>query len=119
MQRKFRLTKSSDFKRVRHTGKSYAHPLLVLITRSTPDQANRYGISAGRSVGNAVQRNRAKRLLREALRSLLPRIPSGWAFVLLARQSTAQARMPEVRLALLSLLQRARLLKEVGADDGK
>ena len=80
MQRSFRLTRSEDFKRVRRDGKSYAHPLVVLIVLNSENndqpraRAVRVGVAAGKSVGTAVYRNRAKRLLREAMRTLLPNI---------------------------------------------
>ncbi|HEX5943558.1 MAG TPA: hypothetical protein VFY66_14840, partial [Anaerolineales bacterium] len=40
MQRKFRLTRSEDFKRVRRSGKSYAHPLVVLIVQAHEKRSN-------------------------------------------------------------------------------
>ena len=70
MQRKLRLTRSTDFKRVRHDGKSTAHPFLVLIALENQLSITKVGVTAGRSVGNAVKRNRAKRLIRAALREL-------------------------------------------------
>ena len=85
MQRRFRLSRSEDFKRVRRTGKSYAHPLVVLVTQAceTHDHT-RVGVTAGKTTGTAVHRNRAKRLLREAMRPLLPSIASGWDLILIA-----------------------------------
>jgi ribonuclease P protein component len=135
VQRRFRLTRSEDFKRVRRSGKSYAHPLVVLIvqshdqrsspadTRSTPQSGSvetrsnpvdqprvKVGVTAGRTVGTAVYRNRAKRLLREAMRSLLPNIAPGLDLILIARPGLASASLDETRQALLTLLQRAQIL---------
>lgn len=140
MQRKFRLTRSEDFKRVRRSGKSYAHPLVVLIVqahdkRSVPvdKQSNpvekrnttsphvfrrrpevpprvKVGVAAGRTVGTAVYRNRAKRLLREAMRTLLPQIKPGIDLILIARPGLTSASLEETRQALLALLQRAQVL---------
>ena len=137
MQRKFRLTRSEDFKRVRRYGKSYAHPLAVLIVqthnkRSTsvppvspgtarqgrgggspedqPRPHTRVGVAAGRTVGTAVYRNRAKRLLREAIRPLLPNIASGLDLILIARPGLVSATLQETRQALHTLLQRAQIL---------
>ena len=59
MQRKFRLTRSEDFKRVRRSGKSYAHPLVVLIVQAHDQPRVKVGVAAGRTVGTAVYRNRA------------------------------------------------------------
>ena len=120
MQRKFRLTRSEDFKRVRRSGKSYAHPLVVLIVQ-THDQRSgaqgavdhprvKVGVAAGRTVGTAVHRNRAKRLLREAMRSLIPSISSNLDLILIARPGLVTATLEETRRALLTLLERAKIL---------
>jgi ribonuclease P protein component len=112
LNRRFRLTRSTDFKRVRRSGKSYAHPLLVLIARSNEHETSRFAVAAGRSVGNAVERNRAKRLLREGLRPLIPTIAPGWDVIILARRSITQATLQESQRALITLLSQARLMKE-------
>jgi ribonuclease P protein component len=128
VQRKFRLTRSEDFKRVRRSGKSYAHPLVVLIVqahdrrsnpvdRSSTPQSGRggqprvkVGVAAGRTVGTAVYRNRAKRLLREAMRTLIPEITPGFDLILISRPGLVSASLEETRQALLTLLQRAQIL---------
>ena len=110
MQRKFRLTRSEDFKRVRRSGKSYAHPLVVLIVQAHDQPRLKVGVTAGRTVGTAVYRNRAKRLLREAMRPLLPNIASSLDLILIARRPLEQADYPQLQAALTSLLSRARLL---------
>jgi len=110
VQRKFRLTRSIDFKRVRRTGKSYAHPLVVLTVHASETPRVRVGVTAGRSVGGAVQRNRSKRLLREAMRPFLPALLPGWDVVLIARPALPLASLPEIHQALAGLLCRAQLL---------
>jgi ribonuclease P protein component len=110
VQRKFRLTRSEDFKRVRRSGKSYAHPLVVLIVQKNEQEITRVGVGAGRAAGNAVQRNRAKRLLREAMRTYLPSLASGLDVILVARAGLASAALADTRSALLNLLQRAKLI---------
>jgi ribonuclease P protein component len=107
MNRKYRLTRSTDFERVRRVGKSYAHPLLVLILTPSGPEGLRFGISAGKSVGGAVQRNRAKRLLREASRQLLAHIQTGWDVVLLARQPIGDASLLQIQNAVRSVFKRA------------
>jgi ribonuclease P protein component len=113
VQRNFRLTRSEDFKRVRRDGKSYAHPLVVLIALNSEnnDQPHvRVGVAAGKSVGTAVYRNRTKRLLREAMRTLIPNIASNLDLVLIARPALVSATIEDTRRALLNLLQRAKIL---------
>ena len=113
MKRRFRLARSSDFQRVRRFGKTYAHPLIVLITLSSPEEGVRIGIVAGRSVGKAVQRNRVKRQLRAAIQPYLSKISPGWDIVLIARNSIKQATYQQIQSGLLELLQMARLLNNL------
>ena len=110
MNRRFRLRRSADFKRVRRLGKSFAHPLIVLIKLSNEYGRSRFAVAAGRSVGNAVRRNRAKRLLRAALQPQLELIKPGWDVLLIARQPLADSTFVDTQLALASLLQRAQLI---------
>ena len=110
MQRSFRLTRSEDFKRVRRDGKSYAHPLVVLIVQNNDQPRVRVGVAAGKAVGTAVYRNRAKRLLREVMRSLIPNIASGSDLILIARPALVSATIEDTQRALLNLLQRAKVL---------
>ncbi len=109
MQRQFRLTRSEDFKRVRQCGKSYAHPLIVLIAQTNDGMKIRVGVAAGKAVGAAVKRNRAKRLMRAAMRSFLPSIHAGWDLVLIARPGLASASLDETRRALFTVLRLANL----------
>ena len=113
MKRRFRLTRSTDFKRVRSIGKSYAHPLVVLIAAPSEADTIRIGIAAGRSTGGAVSRNRAKRLLREACRPLVPQLAPGKDIILIARASIVGANLDEVQEALRSLFQRAHLETDI------
>ena len=113
MQRSFRLTRSEDFKRVRRSGKSYAHPLVVLIVQKSDQPRLRVGVAAGRTIGTAVPRNRAKRLLREAMRNLIPNIASGLDLILIARPGLVSASSDDTRQALLNLLKRAQILSPV------
>jgi ribonuclease P protein component len=111
VQSKFRLTRSEDFKRVRRTGKSYAHPLVVLVVRASETSTHmRVGVIAGKTTGNAVHRNRAKRLLREALRSYLKSFASGWDLILIARPPLVTATLADTRVALDNLFRRAQIL---------
>jgi ribonuclease P protein component len=113
VKREFRLTRSTDFKQVRQYGKSYAHPLLVLIAYPNPDGKLRIGISAGRSVGKAVERNRAKRRLRAALAGLISDMQPGWDLIFLARTSIRDAEFPQIKDGILLVLKRAGLLAQV------
>lgn len=110
MNKKFRLTRSNDIKRVRRFGKSYAHPLIVLYVITSTETQSRIGVTAGRGVGGAVVRNRTKRLLREAVRSLYPQISPGNDLLIIARGLLTSANLSTTQAALLALLKRANLI---------
>jgi ribonuclease P protein component len=117
VKRKFRLTQTTDFKRVRQFGKSYAHPLVVLIVLANEHGRTQIGVSAGRSVGNAIERNRAKRILRESIRPRIAQVYPGWDMVLIARHGAAQAKLADIEQSVTTLLKKAGILKEIN-DNG-
>jgi len=112
MNRRFRLLSSSDFRRVRRTGKSYAHPLFVLIAAPNHLERSRFGISASRAVGIAVARNRAKRRLRAAATTRIQALRPGWDLVLIARPALLQAPWERVEQAIDTLLAQAKVLED-------
>lgn len=113
-----RLRSATDFERVRRDGRSYAHPLVVLIAcrhpaPEAPDEqpaGTRVGYTAGRGVGNAVKRNRAKRLLRESIRGQAAHLVPGWDLILIARAAMVGVTLTQVREAVSQLLRRAHVL---------
>lgn len=115
MQSRFRLTRSEDFKRVRQSGKSYAHPLVVLVIQANGSAYTKVGVTAGKTTGSAVHRNRAKRLLRETVRPLLPSIASGWDLILIARPALVTATLADTRIAVNTLFNRAHILPSDGS----
>jgi len=111
VQRRFRLTRSDDMARVRRSGKSYADPLVVLVAQANGRAQVRVGVVAGRTVGVAVKRNRAKRLLRAAMETLIASVTPGWDLILIARAPLVSTDMFHAREALIGLLRRAELIQ--------
>jgi ribonuclease P protein component len=110
MEREHRLTGEADFKRVRRTGKSQAHPLLVVIASRNASPHSRFGIVAGKTVGGAVQRNRAKRRLRAAVRAIGRETRPGYDVILIARPAVVEAEWSDVCEAVRRLFERAGLV---------
>jgi ribonuclease P protein component len=110
VQRRFRLTRSDDISRARKSGKSYADALLVLVAQANGRAQVRVGVVAGKTVGGAVQRNRAKRLLRAAMQSLVSSVAPGWDLILIARPPLVSSDVFHAREVLLTLLRRAELI---------
>ena len=109
MNRRHRLARSDEFQRVRRQGRSWSHPLLVLLAVRNGSTCTRFGFLVSKRIGRAVVRNRVRRRLREAARLRLERIAVGWDIVLIARTPIVQTDYRRVSEALDSLLQRAEL----------
>ena len=107
MNRRFRLTNSSDFQRVRRNGSSFAHPLAILLACPGAEAQSRFGFTASRAIGGAVARNRTKRLLREVIRHYLPEIEPGWDVVIIARPDLLKAGWDELLVGIGQLLKRS------------
>jgi ribonuclease P protein component len=85
--RRRRLSRSAEFDRVYREGRSQAgrHLVLYSFPREGDEDPPRLGLSVGRKVGGAVERNKVKRLLREAFWQSEERLPPGHDFVVVAR----------------------------------
>jgi ribonuclease P protein component len=107
-----RLSRSADFDRVFRQGRSHACRELVLyVFPREADSPPRLGLSVSRKVGGAVQRNRVKRLLREAFALEGSRLPVGSDAVVVARHEARGLAEREglagIRHALAGLIARA------------
>jgi ribonuclease P protein component len=111
VKRKNCLTRSTDFLRVKRIGISFSNPFMVIIAAPNNSPISRFGIAAGRSVGNAVFRNRAKRRLRSCLDELLKKINPGWDLIIYGRQRLLLADYSEIRLAMSEIMQKADIFK--------
>ena len=114
MDRRLRLREDADIRRVRSRGRSVAEgPLLgrVLANGLVPPR-NRYTVVAGKKQGNAVARNRVKRLVREGLRGLHPTLRPGHDLVVIVRGTVAE--LPDAataRRVLDRIVRRANLVQ--------
>jgi ribonuclease P protein component len=90
--RRQRLSRSAEFDRVYREGRSHAsrHLVLYAFPREEADEDARLGVSVGRKVGGAVERNRVKRLLREAFWASSEELPTGHDFVVVARPDAGE-----------------------------
>jgi ribonuclease P protein component len=113
VKRGFRLSRPADVKRVRRLGKSYAHPFVLLSVLSNEHERLRVAVSAGRAVGGAVQRNRAKRILRAALAPTMPHVRKGHDLLLTARPAINGAKSTQLEGTLKLLLHKAKLIESL------
>lgn len=126
LKKQFRLKRRQDFRRVYQRGKSLKNRAFVLcFRRATAPKKNaairqpaglkqsnqpRLGFSVSKQIGNAVERNRVRRKLREACRLELAAFAPGFDYVLIARQGAKPESVGGLRKKLLKTLQEGGLL---------
>jgi ribonuclease P protein component len=111
------LKKSSEFEKVRRTGRTWASGPVLLNAAPNDLGITRCGFVTGKKIGNAVKRNRARRLIKEAARLRLPHIKPGYDLVWVARQSIEGASLQAVQEAVDSVLHRGKLFAPTDAED--
>lgn len=94
------LKLNKEFRRLYGRGKNLVHPVLVTYALKNRSGNIRMGITAGKKVGGAVERNRAKRVITAAFRQCVPFICEGYDLVFIARTRTGAAGSDAVRLAM-------------------
>jgi ribonuclease P protein component len=117
-----RLSRSAEFERVYRHGRSFANRCLVLYAfPNALAQEPRLGLSVSRKVGGAVQRNKVKRLLREAFAGAEAELAAGQDLVVVARPAASELAEREglagVSASLGELLAKAGLCPEPPAAD--
>jgi ribonuclease P protein component len=119
--RRQRLSRSADFDRVYREGRSHAtrHLVLYSFPRADGNGDPRLGVSVGRKVGGAVERNRVKRMLREAFWNVAAELPQEHDFVVVARPDAGKLAREggerEIEGALRELIQTAGLAERPAA----
>jgi len=98
----YRLRRRADIGSVFASGISARDRLATLVARPNNLPYSRMGVGISRRHGNAVRRNRIKRLCREAMRLSRPDLPAGWDYMLLPRAGT-RLTLASLRKSVVSL----------------
>jgi len=105
------LNLNTDFRRVYSRGKVYTSPALVIYVLKNRAGICRIGITASKKTGNAVQRNRARRVIRAAT-EMLPAFQGGYDIVFVARTKTIRKKSTEISVTMERLLRTAGVIKD-------
>ena len=103
------LTKNKEFSRIYARGKSCVPPNLVLYVAKNRLGYTRIGLTATKKVGHAVQRNRARRVMRAALSEHLTQNIGGYDIILVARGQTPRLKSTQLSKTLGKLFAKAGL----------
>ena len=104
-----KLKENYEFRRVYSRGKSLVCPYAVIYYFKKRNGGIRLGITAGKKIGGAVSRNRAKRVITAAFRTCLPNIADGYDFVIVARTRILNVKSTVVASNMQKLLKDAGL----------
>jgi len=108
MKRAYRLRRPDQFQRVRREGRNWGSPLLTLNVATSRRRVSRCGFIVGKRVGKAVERNRARRRVREAVRLVYDAIIPGRDLVFVLRSSDlATIEFTQLQALVGDLLRRA------------
>lgn len=98
------ICQNTDFRRVYGRGKSCKSPALVVYSLKNRAGICRIGITTSKKLGGAVERNRCRRIIKEAYRHLSPECIGGWDIVFVARFKTLHLKSTDVEQAMRSQL---------------
>lgn len=90
------LKENKDFRRLYYRGKCETSPLLVTYVMKNRLGKTRVGITSGKKIGNAVKRNRARRVIRTAFSLCEDRLTGNFDIVFVARTKTTEVKMNQV-----------------------
>jgi ribonuclease P protein component len=105
MQKQIHLTQPGQFDLVFNEGSTQTDRFMVLKARPNQLEFSRFGISVNKRIGNAVVRNRVKRILREVLR--LTDLNPGWDIVMIVRNPASNGNYEQLNKSAVNLLSRA------------
>ena len=107
------LTENTDFQRAYHRGKSCARPALFVYSNKNRVGVCRVGITTSKKIGNAVERNRSRRVIRAAFRAVSNeyQFKGNFDFVFVARTKTKYLKAHQVEKAMTELLEKVGAVK--------
>ncbi|RNB83438.1 ribonuclease P protein component [Brevibacillus fluminis] len=110
MHHSHRLRKNEEFQAIFQKGKSAANKQFIVYSSLSDQTGYRIGISVSKKLGNAVVRNRVKRLIREACTRLEDKIQTGIDLIIIARPGTELMDFQSLCSSLQHAMKRAKVL---------
>ena len=111
MLKKDILRRKEDFSSIYKKGKSVGDKFVVVFTKKNNLSYNRTAFLASKKVGNAVARNRARRLMKESYRSVNDQLATGYDIIFIARKTITNSKFADVKKSIEAATKRAGILK--------
>ncbi len=114
MLKKEVLRRKSDFSAIYNRGKSVGERCVVVFYRRNNLPYKRQAYLASKKVGNSVKRNRARRLMKESCRLLIPELKEGYDYIFIARNTIRDLKCADVKKSIEAAVKKAGLVKTQG-----
>ena len=106
MDRSYSLKRHKEFRYTYARGRSQSAPLFTLVYAKSRNETARIGFSVSKRVGNAVQRNRAKRRMRACITPMIDSLKGGCNLIVIAKPEVLDAPFSELQTQMETLLKR-------------
>ena len=113
MLKKDILRRKDDFSSIYKRGKSIGERYIVLFYKKNGLSYNRIAFLASKKVGNSVERNRARRLMKENYRLLKNNIKSGYDLIFIARNTINDKKAQDVNKSMVNALLKSKLMDRI------
>lgn len=105
------ISENKDFRRIYSRGKSFVAPTLVTYVMKNKYKNVRVGITTSKKTGNAVKRNRSRRIIRAAFYEISDSVKDGYDIIFVARAKTPFVKSTDITKVALEQLKKAGVLK--------
>jgi len=102
------LRKRTDFSAIYNKGKSLGERYIVLFYRKNDLPYSRTAFLASKKVGNAVERNRARRLMKESVRTSQVELPEGYDYIFIARNTIINRKCADVKKSIEAAIKKVK-----------
>ena len=114
MNKKHRLRKNDDFKKVYKKGKNYWNRNLILYIMKNGLDYTRIGFSVTKKIGNSVVRNKIRRRMKEICRQNLNNIGKGYDIIFIPKKNVVDITYRDLKSAMLHILKKSNILEDIG-----
>lgn len=112
MEKKYRLKKNMEFKKVYAQGKNYWNRNLILYVRKNGLDETRAGFTVSKKIGKAITRNKIRRRMKEIYRLNLKEIKPGYDLVFIPKKNIIDISYRELESAMIHIMKISGLVEK-------